>query len=55
MYLLKSKNMDTPFIKANAKSDDECVTLQRANESFKELFEGIIPIEVFGTLKKKLE
>mmetsp|Transcript_19954 Transcript_19954/g.18956 ORF Transcript_19954/g.18956 Transcript_19954/m.18956 type:complete len:195 (-) Transcript_19954:724-1308(-) len=55
IFLLKNKNMDNNFIRANQKNDDECVTLQRAHDSFKELFEGIIPIEVFSTLRKKVE
>jgi hypothetical protein len=55
MYLLKNKNFGSAFIKINSKSDEESVLVTRALDSFKELFEGLIPIEIYATLKKKIE
>lgn len=35
--------------------DEELVSLPRAIETFRELFEKMIPIEIFYTLRKKVE
>lgn len=53
MYLLKNKNFNNALSKSNG--EDETVGLPRALDSFKELFEGMIPIEIFPTLRKKVE
>lgn len=35
--------------------EEETVSISRAIDSFKELFEKMLPTEVFTTLKKKVE
>ena len=53
LYHLRGKNIAAS--QARASLDEELVGLPRALESFKELFEKLIPNEIFPTLRKKIE
>ena len=52
---LKNKNFHEGFTKVSTKSDDECILTVKAIETFRELFEGLIPFEIYGLLKQKIE
>lgn len=53
IYLLKNKNFFSTL--SRNYNDEEAVGMPRALDTFKELFEKIIPIEIFPTLRKKVE
>ena len=53
IWILKNKSFQAALPR-NA-HDEESVNIGRALDSFRELFEKVIPIEVFGMLKRKVE
>jgi hypothetical protein len=53
LYFLRNKNWSDKLNRTS--NDEETVALPRALDSFRDLFEKMIPIEIFPTLRNKVE